>query len=82
MTLSKRIGIGLIALCLTACGTLSQAPTVQQAKPDPAWTEPVPEPQPSGRDNAALASWVLALRAALAEANANLAAIRRWSEGL
>jgi hypothetical protein len=74
--------IGLATACLMACGTPSLAPQLQQAKPDPAWTEPVAEPQPQGRDNAALAAWVQALRSALAEANANLAAIRRWSEGL
>lgn len=78
----KQVLIGLALASLTACGTLSPAPQVQQAKPDPAWTEPVPEPQPLGRDNAALAAWVNALRDALAEANANLAAIKRWSEGL
>lgn len=82
MTLSKRIGIGLLLLSLTACGTLSPPPPVQQAKPDPAWTEAVPEPQPPGRDNAALAAWAKALREALAEANANLTTIRRWADKL
>lgn len=68
-------------LSLTACGTLSEPlPTLDRSKPDPAWTQEVPEPQPQGRDNAALAQWVKDLRAALAQANANLAAIRKWAE--
>lgn len=78
----KRILIGLVLASLTACGTLSQPPS-RPAKPDPAWTEQVPEPAPPiGRDNAALAAWTKALRQALAEANANIAAVKRWSEGL
>lgn len=78
----KHILIGLALLFLTACGSLSPLP-LEQAKPDPAWTEPTPEPAPPGaRDNGALASWIAAWRDALAAANADKAAIRRWSEGL
>jgi hypothetical protein len=81
MKLSKQIVSGLMVVCLTACGTLSAPPPVVQInKPDPAWTQPVPEPIPEGRDNAALAQWVKALREALALANENLAAVRRWAE--
>lgn len=79
MRLSKQIAIGLMLLFLAACSTPSPAPTVQQAKPDPAWTEPVLVPQLQGRDNAALASWAKALRDALDEANANLSAIKAWA---
>lgn len=82
MKLSKRILIGLVLLSLTACSTLSRPLSAAPAKPDPAWTEPVPEPQLQGRDNAALAAWAKALREALAEANANLTTIRLWAEGL
>lgn len=74
--------IGLLLLSLTACGTPSAlpAPAVMQRSPDPAWTEQVPEPEPIGRTNADLAAWALALKAALAKANEQLAAIARWAE--
>lgn len=77
----KQILSGLVLACLTACSAPSPLHSIQ-AKPDPAWTEQVPEPQLLGNDNAALAAWVKALRQALAEANANLAAVKRWAEGL
>lgn len=53
-----------------------------QARPDPAWTQSVPEPQLAGNTNGDLAAWAKALRGALAEANANLDAVRRWAEGI
>lgn len=79
---SNKIALGLMLLFLTACGTPLQAPpplTLKQ-RPDPAWTQPIPEPKPLGRDNAALAAWAKAMREALATANANLAAIHEWAE--
>lgn len=79
MRLSKQIAIGLMLLFLAACSTPSQLPQPQQAKPDPAWTEPAPVPQLQGRSNGDLATWAKALRDALDEANTNLSAIKAWA---
>lgn len=78
---SAPILIGLMLSFLVACTTPSRLP-YRPALPDPAWTEQVPEPRLQGQTNRDLAAWTQALRQALAEANANLAVIKQWAEGL
>lgn len=74
--LSKKILTGLIALSLTACGTLSASrPAVPRA-----WTEEVAEPVPQGRLTGHLVLWAEDLRTALRVANGRLKTIREWSD--
>ncbi len=75
----KQTALGLMLLCLVACSTPSPQTILQ--RPNPEWTEAVPEPLLQGKTNGDLAAWAKALREALAQANASLAAVRRWAEG-
>ena len=75
--LSKTILSGLLLLSLTACGTHSAFRDL----PDPALLADCPIPVPTGRDNAALGSWVGAMKGSLEACNADKATLREWANG-
>ena len=72
--------IGPVALCLTLCLTAcaAECPPARPMLPPVVYLQAVPEPELSGRTNAALVEWALELRAALRQANSDKEALRAW----
>lgn len=78
---SRLILAGLLALSLTACGTLSPAAPTKLLPPAELLLDcPVPA-RPSERTNAALAGWLIQYDDALAACNADKASLRSWANG-
>lgn len=77
----KTILTGLLALSLTACGTLSPQPQTVRNLPPPELLAECPVPaRPSDRTNAALAGWLRAYDESLASCNADKATLREWAK--
>lgn len=78
----KTILTGLLAVSLTACGTLSAPPPqiVRNLPPAELLADcPVPV-KPSDRSNAALAQWLRAYDSSLESCNADKASLREWAK--
>lgn len=80
--LSKTILTGLLAVSLTACGTLSAPPPqiVRNLPPAELLADCPTPPRPNDRTNAALAGWLRAYDDALSACNADKATLREWAK--
>lgn len=81
MKLSRATLIGLAALSLQACGTLSPVVQPQRLLPPMELLADCPVPsRPSEQTNAAIARWLNAYDAALSAYNDDKAALREWAK--
>ena len=78
--MTKRLAIGLAALCLLMCAGCSQKIQQQKVMPPAAFMTEVPEPEFVGTRNLDLLQWAFDLRVSLAKANINIRSIREWCQ--